>query len=198
MFHRLRKILPSQLLLNIYKSYVQSKIDFGLYIWGCTAEVNLIRIQRIQNLLARIICNNFDYINFRGIEMTQAVPYGISYSHAWRNLYRQLISNVITDFYMIEDFLSFWCLRVNVLYFIWNLVMLERYNVRISTSHIYFYPAFIFIASFMWGSFIYDLHLCVYICVIFCMYILFCNMASCKNNLAEWSTLYKYIWNKKR
>ena len=71
MFHRLRKILPSQLLLNIYKSYVQSKIDFGLYIWGCTAEVNLIRIQRIQNLLARIICNNFDYINFRGIEMTQ-------------------------------------------------------------------------------------------------------------------------------
>ena len=29
MFRRLRKILPSQLLLNIYKSYVQSKIDYG-------------------------------------------------------------------------------------------------------------------------------------------------------------------------
>ena len=44
MFRRLRKILPSQLLLNIYKSYVQSKIDYGLSIWGCTTEANLDRI----------------------------------------------------------------------------------------------------------------------------------------------------------
>ena len=69
MFRRLSKILPSQLLLNIYKSYVQSKIDYGLSIWGYTAEVKLDRIQQIQNLLARIICNNVDYINCCGIEM---------------------------------------------------------------------------------------------------------------------------------
>ena len=55
MFRRLRKILPSALLLNIYKTYVQSKIDHRLSIWGCTTEVNLNRVQRIQNLLARII-----------------------------------------------------------------------------------------------------------------------------------------------
>ena len=73
MFRRLRKILPSQLLLNIYKSYVQSKIDYGLCIWGCTTEANLDRIQRIQNLLARIMCNNFDSINFRGIEMVRTL-----------------------------------------------------------------------------------------------------------------------------
>ena len=73
MFGRLRKIIPSQLLLNIYKSYVQSKIDYGLTIWGCTTEANLDRIQRIQNLLARIMCNNFDYINFCGIEMVQTL-----------------------------------------------------------------------------------------------------------------------------
>ena len=68
-FRRLRKILLSQLLLNIYKSYVQSKIDYGLSIWGCTTEANLDRMQIIQNLLARIMCNIFDYIIFRGIEM---------------------------------------------------------------------------------------------------------------------------------
>ena len=73
MFRRLRKILPSQLLLNIYKSYVQSKIDYGLSIWGCTTEANLDRIQRTQNLLARIMCNNFDYISFRGIEMVRTL-----------------------------------------------------------------------------------------------------------------------------
>ena len=57
-FRRLRKILPSQLLLNIYKSHVQSKIDNGLSIWGCTTEANIDCIQGIQNLLARIMCNN--------------------------------------------------------------------------------------------------------------------------------------------
>ena len=69
MFRGLRKILPSQLLLNIYKSYVQSKIDYGLSIWGCTTEVNIDNIQRIQNLLTRITCDNFGYINFHGIEI---------------------------------------------------------------------------------------------------------------------------------
>ena len=42
MFRRLRKILPSALLLkylNIYKAYVQSKIGYGLCNWGCTVEV---------------------------------------------------------------------------------------------------------------------------------------------------------------
>ena len=61
MFHRLRKIIPSALLLNIYKAYVQSKIDYVLSIRVCTTEVNLNRVQQIQNLFARIICNNFDY-----------------------------------------------------------------------------------------------------------------------------------------
>ena len=73
MFRRLRKILPSALLLNIHKTYVQSKIDYGLSIWGCTTEVNLNRAQRIQNLLARIICNNFDYIHSRGIDLVRSL-----------------------------------------------------------------------------------------------------------------------------
>ena len=73
MFHRLRKILPSALLLNIYKACVQWKIDYGLSIWGCTTEVNLDRVQGIQNLLARIICNNFDYIHSRGINLVRSL-----------------------------------------------------------------------------------------------------------------------------
>ena len=73
MFRRLRKIFPSQLLLNIYKSYVQSKIDYGLSIWGCTTEANIDRIQRILNLLARIMCKNFDYINLRRIDMVRTL-----------------------------------------------------------------------------------------------------------------------------
>ena len=56
MFRRLRKIiLPSALLLNIYKADVQSKIDYGLHIRGCTTEVSINNVQQIQNLLAGII-----------------------------------------------------------------------------------------------------------------------------------------------
>ena len=70
MFRRLKKILPSALLLNIYKAFVQSNIDCELSIWGC-ATVNLNRVQRIQNLLARIIFNNFNYIHSRGIDLAR-------------------------------------------------------------------------------------------------------------------------------
>ena len=69
-FRRLRKIHPSVLLPNIY---VQSKIDYGLSIWGCTTEVNLNRVQRIQNLLARIMSNNFDAIHSRGIDFSSII-----------------------------------------------------------------------------------------------------------------------------
>ena len=73
MFRRLRKNLPSALVLKIYTAYVQSKIDYGLFIWGCTTEVNLNRVQRIQSLLTRIICNNFDYIHSRGIDLVRSL-----------------------------------------------------------------------------------------------------------------------------
>ena len=73
MFRRLRKILPSALLLNINKSYVQSKIEYGLSIWGYTTEVNLNRVQRIQNLLARIIWDNVDYIHSSGIDFVRSL-----------------------------------------------------------------------------------------------------------------------------
>ena len=71
-FRRLRKILSTALLHNIHDAYVQSKTDYGLFIWGCTTEVNLNHMQRIQNLLARIICN-FDYIHSRGIDLVRSL-----------------------------------------------------------------------------------------------------------------------------
>ena len=45
MFRRLRKILPSVLHIKKYKAHVQSKIDYGLSIWGRATEVNLNRVQ---------------------------------------------------------------------------------------------------------------------------------------------------------
>ena len=67
------KIFPKQLLLKMYKSYIQSQLDYGLSIRGCTTEVNLDRTQRIQNFCARIICKNYDFINTRGIYLVDSL-----------------------------------------------------------------------------------------------------------------------------
>ena len=73
MFRRLRKNIPSALLLNIYNTYVHSNIDYGLSIWGCSMEVNPNRVQRIKNLLASIIYVNFDYIHSCGIDLVRSL-----------------------------------------------------------------------------------------------------------------------------
>ena len=49
-FRRLNKIFPKQLLLKVHKSYVQSKLDNGLSIGGCTTRGNLDQVQRTKKL----------------------------------------------------------------------------------------------------------------------------------------------------
>ena len=44
-------------------SFVQSKVNYGMSIWGWTSEVNRNRVSRIQHLLTRIACKKSDYIN---------------------------------------------------------------------------------------------------------------------------------------
>ena len=70
---RLNKIFPKRLLLKMYKSYIQSKLDFGLSIRGCSTEGNLDRVQRIQNFCARTICKNYYYINTREIGLVHSL-----------------------------------------------------------------------------------------------------------------------------
>ena len=45
---RLSKIFLKQLLLRVYKLYIQSKLDYGLSICGCNTEGNPDLVQRIQ------------------------------------------------------------------------------------------------------------------------------------------------------
>ena len=70
---RLRRIFPRSLLLQVYKSYIQSKMEYGLTIWGCTSDTNLGKIQRIQSLAARIITGNFGYIHSGGVDIIRSL-----------------------------------------------------------------------------------------------------------------------------
>ena len=73
LLRRLRSIFPENLLLQVYKSYIQPKLDYGLTIYGCTTQENLTLVQRLQNHAARLILGNFDYINFRGMELVKSL-----------------------------------------------------------------------------------------------------------------------------
>ena len=66
---RLRKFLPLKSLIQIYKSYIQPKIDYAITVWGYSNESNMDKIQRMQNRAVRAIYNNYDYVNVRGIEL---------------------------------------------------------------------------------------------------------------------------------
>lgn len=71
MLRRLRKVFNKEIMLKIYRAYIQPKFDYGISLWGCTTESNLNKIQRIQNQAARLITGNFDYVNTRGIDLVK-------------------------------------------------------------------------------------------------------------------------------
>ena len=86
------KIFPKRLLLQIYKSNIQSKLDSGLSISGYTTEDNLDLVQRIQNCCARII--NYD-------DCITLTPEGYTLLSRW-------------NFSSIANFKTIFCVRTMV------------------------------------------------------------------------------------
>ncbi len=71
MLNRVSKFLPQKSLLNIYKSLIAPTFDYADTIWHPCSKFLSHKIQILQNRAARIICQNFDYINTRGLELVQ-------------------------------------------------------------------------------------------------------------------------------
>ena len=69
MMRRLHKVLPRQTMIQIYKTYLMPILEYAATVWGFTSARNINRIQRIINLSARIISNNYDFVNCRGEEI---------------------------------------------------------------------------------------------------------------------------------
>ena len=71
LLRRLRRIFPMNLLLQVYKSYIQPCLEYGITLYGCSTQKNIELVQRVQNHAARLIMGNFDYINWRGIDLVK-------------------------------------------------------------------------------------------------------------------------------
>ena len=73
LLRRLRRIFPKELLLQVYKSYIQPRLDYGITLYGCSIQKNIDLVQRVQNHAAKLITENFDYINCRGIDLVKSL-----------------------------------------------------------------------------------------------------------------------------
>ena len=73
LLRRLCLIFPKDLLLQVYKSYIQPRFDYGITLYACTTQKNIDLVQRVQNHAARLITGNHDYINCRGIDLMKSL-----------------------------------------------------------------------------------------------------------------------------
>ena len=73
LLRRLRAIFPPNILLQVYKSYIQPKLDYGLIIFGCRTQNNLTLGQRLGQLsnikyqvllYCRVLAFNCPYVVF--------------------------------------------------------------------------------------------------------------------------------------
>jgi hypothetical protein len=75
LIRRLSKSLPHDLLNQIYKTYVLPILEYGCTVWGLSSEQNADRIQKLHNLLARTITQNYDFVHTRGINIVESLKW---------------------------------------------------------------------------------------------------------------------------
>ena len=74
LLRRLSKILPKETLIYLYNSIIKPHFDYCLTVWGNCLEGDINKLQRLQNRIARIVSNNFDY-NTPGITIVHELKW---------------------------------------------------------------------------------------------------------------------------
>ena len=71
MMRRMSSVVPEKILCQVYKSYIQPIIDYGLTIWGQCSKEQVQRVQHMIHLIARMVKKDFDFINSRGADIAK-------------------------------------------------------------------------------------------------------------------------------
>jgi hypothetical protein len=79
MLNRVSKFLPQSSLLRIYKSFITPTFDYADTIWHPCSKFLSHKVQALQNRAARIICQNFDIINTRGLDLVHKLNIQTTY-----------------------------------------------------------------------------------------------------------------------
>jgi len=63
--------MPSELVASIYLTCVQPHLEYACTVWGHFLPKDSNRIQRLQNMAARIVTHNYDYKYCRGFDIVR-------------------------------------------------------------------------------------------------------------------------------
>ena len=66
---RIRPFCRTNTLKLLYEKTIQPVFDYACSVWCHTKQGNISKLQRAQNYAARIVTGNFDYVNFRSVEL---------------------------------------------------------------------------------------------------------------------------------
>ena len=69
LFRRLNKFRPKATIIKIYSAYIQPLLEYACSVWGTCTKESLMKLQKIQNMAARIIFDNYDFINISGLDL---------------------------------------------------------------------------------------------------------------------------------
>ena len=58
---KLNNVIPNIHANMLYYAFIQPYFDYGLTVWGNTSVINIDKLQRLQNRIARVMCSNFNY-----------------------------------------------------------------------------------------------------------------------------------------
>jgi len=75
LMRRLSKILQKETMVQIYKTYMMPILEYAATVWGYTSEQNINKVQRIINMCARIVHQNYDFINSRGADILKELKW---------------------------------------------------------------------------------------------------------------------------
>ena len=117
---RLKGVVSSYVMRKVFVTAVQPCIDYAISVWGQTSDCNIKKIQRLQNYAARLVTNNFDYINCRSSDIIKALK--------WMDVKQRCMYFTIT--------LMFKCIHgLAPIYLVNDIVMNCNINVRTTRSH---------------------------------------------------------------
>ena len=57
---RLHPLLPNYVFLKLYPPLFQSNLDYCLTLWGHSANKHIVKLEKLQNRVARIVTKNFN------------------------------------------------------------------------------------------------------------------------------------------
>ena len=70
----MKKTANKDMLLYFYNVYIQPLIDYGITIWSNAQAQLIAMVQRLQNICARLILDNFNY-NVRGLDLVRSLQW---------------------------------------------------------------------------------------------------------------------------